>query len=132
MRRSLSPWLARSIRERREARGLSQQDLARGTNLHRTYISLVERAVRNISVDALSVIADGLDLRPSQLLHYAERLRAMRARLSESSARPRARPVAPAERFGSSWCSGAPSHRTVEPRTDEEYQVAKQVAREQK
>lgn len=42
MRRSLSPWLARSIRERREARGLSQQDLARGTNLHRTYISLVE------------------------------------------------------------------------------------------
>lgn len=76
MVRSLSPWLGVAIRQRREARGLSQEALAEQANLHRTYISLVERAARNISVDALSGIADALELRPSQLLRQAERLRA--------------------------------------------------------
>jgi len=78
--RSLSPWLGVAIRQRREARGLSQEALAEQANLHRTYISLVERAARNISVDALSGIADALELRPSQLLQQAEKLRAARAR----------------------------------------------------
>ena len=80
MVRSLSPWLGVAIRQRREARGLSQEALAEQANLHRTYISLVERAARNISVDALSGIADALELRPSQLLQQAEKLRAARAR----------------------------------------------------
>jgi hypothetical protein len=41
---------------------------------------MVERARRNISVDALSGIADALDLRPSQLLQQAEKLRDAKAR----------------------------------------------------
>ena len=75
VRRSLSPWVGRAIRERREASGLSQEELADRSGLHRTYISLVERAQRNISVDALSEIASALSLRPSQLIQRAERLR---------------------------------------------------------
>jgi transcriptional regulator with XRE-family HTH domain len=78
--RSLSPWLGRAIRQRRKSRGLSQEALAEQAELHRTYISLVERAHRNISVDALSGIADALDVRPSQLLQQAEKLRDAKAR----------------------------------------------------
>jgi transcriptional regulator with XRE-family HTH domain len=76
----LSPWVGIAIRQRREARGLSQEALAEAANLHRTYISMVERAVRNITVDSLSGIADALAVRPSQLLQHAERLRARRER----------------------------------------------------
>jgi transcriptional regulator with XRE-family HTH domain len=78
--RSLSPWLGRAIRQRRQSRGLSQEALAEQAELHRTYISMVERARRNISVDALSGIADALDLRPSQLLQQAEKLRDAKTR----------------------------------------------------
>lgn len=76
----LSPWVGIAIRRRREARGLSQEELAEAADLHRTYISMVERAVRNITVDSLSGIADALATRPSQLIQHAERLRASRAR----------------------------------------------------
>lgn len=76
MRRTLSPWLAIAIRQRREESGLSQEVLAERSHLHRTYISMVERAQRNISVDALNGIAEALKVRPSQLLQQAERLRA--------------------------------------------------------
>lgn len=75
MRRSLSPWLGVAIRRRRERQGLSQEQLAERADLHRTYVSMVERAVRNISVDALCGIADALDLPASQLVAQAERLR---------------------------------------------------------
>lgn len=75
MRQGLSPWLGIAIRRRREARGLSQEKLAPRADLHRTYISMVERATRNISVDALGTIAEGLGLRASQTVREAERLR---------------------------------------------------------
>ncbi|MDQ2914428.1 MAG: helix-turn-helix transcriptional regulator [Chloroflexota bacterium] len=75
MARPLSLWLGLAIRQRRTASGLSQEELAERANLHRTYISMVERATRNISIDALGGIADALGLRPSQLVQHAERLR---------------------------------------------------------
>jgi transcriptional regulator with XRE-family HTH domain len=80
VRRSLSPWLGVAIRKRREARGLSQEALAEKADLHRTYVSMVERAVRNISVDALCGIADALELPTSQLIQQAERLRDNKSR----------------------------------------------------
>jgi transcriptional regulator with XRE-family HTH domain len=75
VRRSLSPWLGIAIREHRQASGLSQEELAERAELHRTYISQVERATRNISVDALSGLADALEIRASRLLQRAEHLR---------------------------------------------------------
>jgi transcriptional regulator with XRE-family HTH domain len=80
VRRSLSPWLGVAIRKRREAKGLSQEELAERADLHRTYVSMVERSIRNISVDALSGIADALELPTSQLIQQAERMRDGRAR----------------------------------------------------
>jgi transcriptional regulator with XRE-family HTH domain len=81
MRRPLTPWLGAAIRERREASGLSQEALAEKARLHRTYISMIERAQRNVSVDALDLIASALTVRASVLLQQAERMREARVRL---------------------------------------------------
>ncbi len=65
--------VGRVIRKYRESAGLSQEGLAEESGLHRTYISLVERGRRNISVDALSQIAEALGVYPSRLMADAER-----------------------------------------------------------
>jgi ribosome-binding protein aMBF1 (putative translation factor) len=64
--------LASSIMEKRLHMGLSQEDLAKRANLHRTYISDVERGERNISVDSLRRLAVALGLPMWQLLKQAE------------------------------------------------------------
>jgi len=71
----LSPWLADAIRRRRAAAGISQEELADRAELHRTYISLVERSKRNITVDALDRIATALEVPASRLLAEAEAAR---------------------------------------------------------
>jgi transcriptional regulator with XRE-family HTH domain len=73
---SLSPWLAAAIRRHRTAAGLSQEELADRVGLHRTYVSLVERARRNLTVDALDRLAAGLSMSASKLVSEAERARA--------------------------------------------------------
>ena len=57
-----------NLRRLREARGLSQEELAFEAELHRTYISGVERGVRNPTVTVLAKIAAGLKVTPDQLL----------------------------------------------------------------
>lgn len=56
---------AKRIREIRILNGLSQEKLAELSDLHRTYISSVERGERNISIDNMErlAIALGVDLR---------------------------------------------------------------------
>lgn len=63
------------IRKYREGKGLSQEALADEAGLHRTYISLIERGHRNVSVDALSQIAEALGVYASRIVEEAERER---------------------------------------------------------
>jgi transcriptional regulator with XRE-family HTH domain len=69
----IAPRVGRVIRKYRESAGLSQEALAEVSGLHRTYISLVERGRRNITVDALTQVAEALGVYPSRLMSDAEK-----------------------------------------------------------
>ena len=60
--------LGNRLRELRQARGWTQEDLADKCQLHRTFIGSVERGERNISVLNLRMIASVLRLSLANLL----------------------------------------------------------------
>ncbi|MDQ0287725.1 transcriptional regulator with XRE-family HTH domain [Desulfofundulus luciae] len=56
------------IKEIRLALGMSQEELAFKSGLHRTYISSIERGERNISIINIQKISRALGVRPKDLL----------------------------------------------------------------
>ena len=56
------------VRVRRQDLGLSQEDLADVSGLHRTYIGSLERGERNISLANVVRLASALQLDPSELV----------------------------------------------------------------
>jgi len=64
--------LGRAIRERREAMGLSQEELGDLSALHRTYIGSVERGERNITLTGIKKISMALQLSAAELIKRAE------------------------------------------------------------
>ncbi|CAG9262428.1 XRE family transcriptional regulator [Burkholderia diffusa] len=65
---SLRDVLAYNIRAQRVARALSQEELGFAAGLDRTFISQVERARVNVSIDNVERIATALDVSPERLL----------------------------------------------------------------
>lgn len=62
MSKELISAVAFTIRKLRKENGLSQENLAEKANLDRTYISGVERGVRNITLESLESIVIALDI----------------------------------------------------------------------
>jgi transcriptional regulator with XRE-family HTH domain len=60
--------LAANMRARRHELNISQEKLAELAELHRTYVSSVERCQRNIGIDGLERIAKALRIKLSDLL----------------------------------------------------------------
>lgn len=60
--------VAANIRRRRKAKGLSQEKLGELAELHRTYVSQLERCKANISIDGLERIARVLGVDAAELL----------------------------------------------------------------
>jgi transcriptional regulator with XRE-family HTH domain len=60
--------MAGNLRRIRKAKGLSQEELAFECGVHRTYVSGVERAIRNPTITIVAKIADALDVPASALL----------------------------------------------------------------
>ena len=56
------------VRSRRLLLNLSQEELAELTDLHRTYVSSVERGERNISLLNITRISAALKVKPSFLV----------------------------------------------------------------
>jgi transcriptional regulator with XRE-family HTH domain len=67
--------LGERIRKLREEKGLSQEKLSFACNLHRTYISSVERGERNIAVINLAKVADALGVSLNQLFDGIDNLK---------------------------------------------------------
>jgi transcriptional regulator with XRE-family HTH domain len=57
-----------NVRRAREAIGLSQEELGDKAGIDRTYVSGVERGVRNPTVKVLARLADALETTPDKLL----------------------------------------------------------------
>ncbi|HMT07739.1 MAG TPA: helix-turn-helix transcriptional regulator [Pyrinomonadaceae bacterium] len=58
------------IRHLRTARGLSQEKLAELTGFHRTYIGMIERGERNLSLLNIGTLADFFEMSVSELLDF--------------------------------------------------------------
>lgn len=63
--------LGRVIRERRKALGWSQEEFGFETGLHRTYVGVLERGEKNVSLRNLVLIAGKLGVTASELLAEA-------------------------------------------------------------
>jgi transcriptional regulator with XRE-family HTH domain len=53
----------RRVRRERTKRGLSQERLGELAHLHRTYIGMIERAEKNITLGNIEKVARALDVR---------------------------------------------------------------------
>jgi transcriptional regulator with XRE-family HTH domain len=56
------------LRQIRQNKGLSQEELADLAGLHRTYVGSVERSERNISIDNMERLAQALEVDITDLL----------------------------------------------------------------
>lgn len=57
-----------NLKHYRLQKKLSQEKLAERSKVHRTYISLIEREKRNITIKNIEKLAKGLDVEPYKLL----------------------------------------------------------------
>ena len=62
-----------AVRDSRKARGLSQEGLAELADLHRTYIGMIERGEKNITIVNAEKIAVALSMNLSTLIRHAEK-----------------------------------------------------------
>jgi len=69
----VTPAFAKALKEYRTAKGFSQEKLAEICELDRTYISLLERAKRNPSLEIVFCLAKGLGISPSALIKTVEK-----------------------------------------------------------
>lgn len=59
---------ALNLKALRQAKGLSQEELAHRADIDRTYISSLERCVYGASIDVVGRLADVLGVEPAELL----------------------------------------------------------------
>ena len=61
-----------AVRTCRASLGISQEELATRSKLHRTYVAGVERGIRNPSLNSIIKIAEGLGIAVSALFRRME------------------------------------------------------------
>jgi len=64
--------IGEELKKERVRIGLSQEKLAEKAGVHRTYISLIERNVKNPTLDVLFRICKALGIKPSTLVKRLE------------------------------------------------------------
>ncbi|MEL6098788.1 helix-turn-helix domain-containing protein [Stenotrophomonas maltophilia] len=59
---------AGNVRRLRKERGLSQEELAEAAGVHRTYVGMIERGEKNVTIYNIERIVIALDVPPGSLL----------------------------------------------------------------
>jgi transcriptional regulator with XRE-family HTH domain len=62
------------LKEQRNARGLSQESLALSANVDRTFVSQMERGIRQPTLTTLCKLSDALGIQPSTLVARVEKM----------------------------------------------------------
>ena len=78
----LPPWRAEQVsaafgkilREQRTAAGVSQEQLALSADVDRTFVSQMERGIRQPTLTTLFKLAKALDMQPSTLVSRTEKV----------------------------------------------------------
>lgn len=68
MKKQILMKFAKRVREERKKLGLSQEEFAAKSGFHRTYIGMIERAERNITLSNIEKLAKALRTPISNLL----------------------------------------------------------------
>lgn len=63
---------AENVRRIRQELGLSQEELAERAGVHRTYVGMLERSEKNVTIYNIERIALALDVEPALLLTRIE------------------------------------------------------------
>ncbi|GLS30797.1 Helix-turn-helix [Mesorhizobium albiziae] len=63
---------AQNLRAARQAKGMSQEELAHRADIDRTYISSLERSVYNASIDVVERLAMALGTEAAELLKRSQ------------------------------------------------------------
>ena len=71
-----------TLRKFRKESGLSQERLAKKSGVDRTYISGVERGVRNITLDSLETLIKALDIKPE--VFFSELLKSLNSQTTNT------------------------------------------------
>ena len=62
------------LREQRNARGISQEALALSADVDRTFVSQMERGIRQPTLTTLCKLSEALEIQPSTLVARVERM----------------------------------------------------------
>jgi len=81
--RSLESSFGLVLRQLRQNRGLSQEQLGFESGYHRTYISLLERGQKSPSLQTIFKLAEVLKVEPSEII---ERIQALQSQLKSNGA----------------------------------------------
>jgi transcriptional regulator with XRE-family HTH domain len=60
----------RRVRQLRKAKGVSQEAFAHAIQIDRSYFGSIERGERNVSLENICLIAEGLGVPPAHLLMF--------------------------------------------------------------
>ena len=69
MKREVLLKFGKKVREARLKLGISQEELAERAGVHRTYIGMIERAEKNITLENVEKISKALELSISDLFY---------------------------------------------------------------
>ena len=61
-----------AVRMRRNGLGWSQEELADRAGMHRTYIGMIERAEKNITLENIEKISRALEISVSNLMRFKD------------------------------------------------------------